>query len=580
MKSLLRWWCVVPLLATTLVAQTAANPKPKKTRARAATITAQDIQSLRDALAAQQQQLEQLKQQMQTRAAALQQAQQQAQQAQQQLQQAQASATEAQQKASAAETAANEQKDSVTKLSTDMDDVKTTLTNNAVGVQDEQKRMSALESLVGKFRFTGDVRVRGESFFQDFPGFPDRNRGRIRVRLGIEGKLNEDFLGGVALATGSLGDPTTTNETFTNFFDRKTIGLDRGYITYNPVAHKWLSLTGGKFAYTWLRTPVTFDSDLNPEGFSQKFSWDLKSHLIKNVTIQGVEMLFNESNSGSSFKARQDSYALGGQISAKLQLGKWWTATPSFLSLKWNRPDSILQASAFAVQATSTGTPASGTTPGVGPFNTPGEGPGCANVQGLPSPNVPNCPFGPNGITNATFIGSDNRAHFFSGYNYADFILNNQIATGMARLPLNVVLEFEDNLDAEPHPLDSKGAVMAGLGSQNKAYGVDVSVGQQKNKNDIQLGYAWLRQEQDSVIASFNESDQRAPTNILQHKIYALWKVRANTAAGFTWWRGRTLNTNLQNAARVSGVGTPSSLPVGTIEPYLNRLQFDLVYTF
>ena len=182
MKSLLRW-CVVPLLATTLVAQTAANPKPKKTRARAATITAQDIQSLRDALAAQQQQLEQLKQQMQTRAAALQQAQQQAQQAQQQLQQAQASATEAQQKASAAETAANEQKDSVTKLSTDMDDVKTTLTNNAVGVQDEQKRMSALESLVGKFRFTGDVRVRGESFFQDFPGFPDRNRGRIRVPL-------------------------------------------------------------------------------------------------------------------------------------------------------------------------------------------------------------------------------------------------------------------------------------------------------------------------------------------------------------------------------------------------------------
>ena len=31
--------------------------------------------------------------------------------------------------------------------------------------------------------------------------------------------------------------------------------------------------------------------------------------------------------------------------------------------------DSILQASAFAVQATTTGTPASGSTPGVGPFN-------------------------------------------------------------------------------------------------------------------------------------------------------------------------------------------------------------------
>ena len=57
---------------------------------------------------------------------------------------------------------------------------------------------------------------------------------------------------GIFLASGTLGDPTTTNETLTGFFDRKTIGLDRGYITYNPVAHKWLSLTGGKFAFPWI----------------------------------------------------------------------------------------------------------------------------------------------------------------------------------------------------------------------------------------------------------------------------------------------------------------------------------------
>ena len=68
------------------------------------------------------------------------------------------------------------------------------------------------------------------------------------MRLGLDGQLNQDFIGGVALATGSLGDPTTTNETLTNAFDRKTIALDRGFITYNPVAHNWLSLTGGKFA--------------------------------------------------------------------------------------------------------------------------------------------------------------------------------------------------------------------------------------------------------------------------------------------------------------------------------------------
>jgi hypothetical protein len=555
MKSVLRW-CVVPLLATTLVAQTAAKPRARKPAKPAEpAVTLQDLQSLRDALAAQQQQIEQLKQQLQQKDQAWEQA-------QQQLQQAQTTAADAQSKAASAQTAANDQKDTVSKLNSDMADVKTTLTNTAVGTQDEQKRMSALEGLLGRFRFNGDVRVRGESFFQDLPAFQNRNRGRIRVRFGFDGKLNEDFIGGIALATGSLGDPTTTNETLTNFFDRKTIGLDRGYITYNPVAHKWLSLTGGKFAYTWQRTSVTFDPDLNPEGFNEKFSWDLKTPGVKNFTIQGIEMLFNEVSGG------QDSYALGGQASARLQFGPW-TATPSFLSIKWNRPDAILAASAFAVQATTTG--AGGATP-VGPLPVPGEGPGCTVVNG--SSKFAPCIFAPNGMTNAVVLDAKGVAHFRSEFNYADFILNNQIKTGHDRWPVNVLLEFEDNLGAADHPLSSTGAVLTGLGKQNHAYMADVSLGQQKNKGDLQVGYAWQRQEQESVIASFNESDQRAPTNILQHRIYALYRMRSNTTASFTLWHGRTLNSALVNAVRGPGVAA------GTQEPYLNRYQFDLIYSF
>src|SRR6266851_2154617 len=226
---------VLMLMATAAVfAQTSSPSKPRKSK-RSATaaspaISAADVQSLRDALAAQQQQIEQLRQQLQQSSQAWQQSQQQA---QQQLQQAQAAATEAEQKAASVETVANQDKDSVTKLSNELVDVKMTLTNTAVNAQNEQKRFTALEGLLGRFRFNGDIRVRGESFFQNQPGFFDRNRARIRVRFGVDGKLNDDFIGGLALATGSLGDPTTTNETLTNFFDRKTVGLDRGYITYN-----------------------------------------------------------------------------------------------------------------------------------------------------------------------------------------------------------------------------------------------------------------------------------------------------------------------------------------------------------
>jgi hypothetical protein len=568
MKSVFRW-CVVPVLAaSSLLAQTSGTTAPKKRARRAApAVTAQDVQSLRDALAAQQQQIEQLRQELQQRDQAQQQTQQQAQQAQQQLQQTQTAVADAQQKANAAAALANQQKDDVTRLNSDMTDVRTTLTNTAVGTLDEQKRMGALEALVGRFRFTGDVRIRAESFMQT--GVQDRNRARIRVRFGVDGKLNDDFLAGFALATGSLGDPTTTNETLTNFFDRKTIGLDRGWITYNPVAHKWLALTGGKFAYQWQRTSVTGDPDLNPEGFNEKFSFDLKGPVLKNVTAQGIELLYNESSGG------QDSYALGGQLSAKFQFGPW-TATPSFLSLKFNRPDAILQASAFAVAATTTGAPAIPTTvpptPALGPFPVPGEGPGCARPLG--SAAFAPCVFASNGMTNGTFLDSKGNSHFLSGFNYADFILNNQIKTGIARLPINLLLEFEENLDAANHPLDSKGNIMFGLGKQNKEYGADFSIGQTKNKNDIQVGYAWLRQEQDSVIASFAESDQRAPTNILQNRIYGLWKIRNNTVAGYTLWIGRTLNTNLENATRAAGVA------VGGTEPNLRRHQFDLIYTF
>jgi Putative porin len=559
------------------VAQT-PTPTPPARKARAArpvtpSTTQVEIDQLKGLVEAQQQQINQQSQQVDQLRSQLQQvlnATQQANAATQKVQsgvdQVQAVATQTQQSAAEAQRLADQASSNAVEAKTELSLVRTKS-------QDDETQISALQTLAGRFRFNGDIRVRGESFNQN--AIPDRDRARLRVRLGVDGQLNQDFLAGIAIATGSLGDPSSTNETLTNVFDRKTIALDRGFITYNPVAHNWLSLTGGKFAYTWQRTSATFDPDINPEGFNQKSSFTFNGP-VKNFTAQGLELLYNEST------AAQDSYALGGQVSARIQLGRW-TATPSFLSLKWNRPDAILQQSAFATQATTTG--ATGTTSAAtfGPFPLSGEGQGCA--KGLNFPAYAPCVFAPNGMTNATFVDSKGVPHFYSGYNYADFILNNQIQTPAKRWPVNVLLEFEDNLDAEAHPLSSKGVVLTKLGSQNKEYGADFNVGQTKNKNDIQVGYAWYREEQDAAIASFVESDQRAPTNILQNRIYGLWKVRANTIASFSWWRGRTLNTNLENnAALFNNWSTANKsttiTAAGQTEPYLNRLQFDLIYTF
>ncbi|MBZ5548881.1 MAG: putative porin [Acidobacteriia bacterium] len=585
---------VVMVLAASLLAQTKTATKKRPSQPVDA-----DVQAMKDAVAAQQQQIQALQQQLQQTNQQLQQTSQQFQTTQQQLQQAQQAAADAQQKAAAVESEAAH-KDSLDQLNSKLADLQTTLTNNALTEQEQQKRFSGLEDTLGRFRWTGDVRVRGEDFFQNYSGCPncaDRNRARVRIRFGFEGKLNEDFNAGVALATGSLGDPTTTNETLTNFFDRKTIGLDRGYITYNPVAHKWLSLTGGKFAYQWQRTQITGDPDINPEGFSERFSKDFTSTpIVKNLNLNFMQLFYSEASGTGGVYNGHDSFAVGGQVGGKLELTKFWTMTPSFLVLNWRYPDAILNTNFFATQATSTNSTSVVDSSGkVVSFPVPGEGPGCSTPSSSGLQSSQSCAFSPNGMTNATFVdASTGKLRFLSGFLYADVILNNQFKTGWSRLPINLLLEYENNLNASEHPFDFtvKGAVAdpgtatrTDLGKQSHVYYADISIGQQKKRGDIQAGYAFLRHEQDATIASFNESDQRAPSNILQHRVYALWRIRQNTTAALTWWHGRTLDPFLQNATlapslQVSDPSKAHYLAPGQSEPWLNRLQFDLIYTF
>jgi hypothetical protein len=582
MRQGFRWlgiFTIALALSGSLLAQTStASPKRKRAKSAApaaAAASQEDVQSLRDLVLAQQKQLEsqnqqvqQLQDQLHQVLDAVQQANANAQKLQSGAEQAQTTAAQAQQSATDAQHAAAEAASAAASATS----VTSSLQSQSKA---EQTRVEALQNVLGRFRLSGDIRMRGENFTQD--GTQDRNRARVRIRVGLDGQLNQDFVGSVALATGSIGDPTTTNETLTNAFDRKTVALDRGYITYSPVAHPWLSLTGGKFPYLWQRTSVTGDPDLNPEGFDQKVSFN-HNGFLQNFTVQALELLYNESSTG------QDSYVLGGQAQARVKAGPW-TATASVLNQHWNRPDALLQATAFEVAATTTGSSTAG------PFPVPGEGQGCSAVGNLPK--FAPCALAPNGMTNATFLDAAGKPHFYSGFDLLDFIVNNQIETGASKFPINLIAEYEQNLDASTHPLSAakNNPVMTDLGSQNKAYSGDLSVGRSVNKNDLMFGYAWLRQEQDAVLASIAESDQRAPTNILQNRVYANWKVRSNTLASFTWWYGRTLNTNLENNAAlynnwggfvsnaaVSGKSTISA--PGQQEPWLSRFQFDLIYTY
>ena len=125
--------CAILFLATGLVAQTTPAPKPKKAKpAAAATITAADVQALKDALASQAQALAQQQQELKELREELHRK-------DQAVQQAQSTATDAAGKADAAQAAASQDQQSVVALKSDVGDLKTGMANTVSTLQETQK---------------------------------------------------------------------------------------------------------------------------------------------------------------------------------------------------------------------------------------------------------------------------------------------------------------------------------------------------------------------------------------------------------------------------------------------------------
>jgi hypothetical protein len=128
--------CAILFLATGLVGQSSTAPKPRKPRPATPTVTAADLQALKDAIASQQaalaqqqQQIQELRDQLHNRDQA--------------AQQAQSAAVDAASKADAAQAQATQQQQTVSELKGDVTDLKTNVASTVVTVQETQKSISA-----------------------------------------------------------------------------------------------------------------------------------------------------------------------------------------------------------------------------------------------------------------------------------------------------------------------------------------------------------------------------------------------------------------------------------------------------
>ncbi len=121
-------------------------------------------------------------------------------------------------------------------------------------------------------RLYGDFRYRHEQI--DGDRVDQRDRHRIRARLGLKGTITDEWTFDLRLASGS-DDPTSTNQDLDGGFSSKDFWLDRAFLTYKPHAIEGLSLMAGKMSNPFMTVggnQLMWDSDLNPEGIAVKYT--------------------------------------------------------------------------------------------------------------------------------------------------------------------------------------------------------------------------------------------------------------------------------------------------------------------
>ena len=155
-----------------------------------------------------------------------------------------------------------------------------------------------------KIKLKGDIRLRYQTQNNE-PG-DDRSRGRFRYRLGVIAQPTSGWEVGSGLASGG-SDLRSNNQSFTGTFSTKAINLDYAYAQY--IINDNLKVIGGKFkhaSYLYAPSDLMWDSDINPEGFSAKFTHN--SELGTTFANSGIWVL-SESSSGDD-----DPYMIYAQL--------------------------------------------------------------------------------------------------------------------------------------------------------------------------------------------------------------------------------------------------------------------------
>jgi hypothetical protein len=152
----------------------------------------------------------------------------------------------------------------------------------------EQAEVPGIPEWATKASWYGDFRYRYENVDDDRKASRE-DRNRIRARVGLKAKVNEEWDLGFRITTGG-SDPVSTNQTLGKSFSGKSLRLDLAYFDFHPLWMSGLNLQAGKIAnpfYTVGKNQLIWDSDLTPEGGAFNYLWPLGEQTQLNVAGGG-----------------------------------------------------------------------------------------------------------------------------------------------------------------------------------------------------------------------------------------------------------------------------------------------------
>jgi Putative porin len=454
--------------------------------------------------------------------------------------------------------------------------------------EDRLKKVEARIAEIGSIKFSGDIRLRGESIFGqsnalangDNPAalgneLTPRHRARLRARLTIRGSINDEFDWGLRLATGSFADNISTNQTLTDFFNRKPFALDQAFITYKPHTAPGLRLQGGRFEPPWTFTEMTIDNDLMVDGFNESYSRTFKKSSVRELTLVAWQLPFLERNSAfvrngngtvnieESRRGGRDLALFGGQVRARIEPNSKVALHLSASDLFYSGTQFISPVQVFGnqLQLPITVTiPATGTTPAQ-----------TLTTQVSISRDLLVAGNGNLGLTNASNNATNRDGRLASGFNLVDLLARLELKHSK-RFPVTLLFNFVTNTQA--HDVVTAGPGGANLilpNNENKGFWGEIQVGQTKARGDMLFGYTFMHLEKDAVLTPFNFSDITQQSDSRVHRLVLSYAADPRVTLSLTGIVTQRLNGLL---------GPFAVTPLGSLDRTTTRLQFDTILRF